>query len=245
YLRAAMGFKALIKNGKTKFHKKMKKIQFTCSKSWSEMTGISDESKFCGKCQKCVHDYSSQLTRDPVIISDCGRFNLSQIESFSRQYLLPSSRAVQLSLMALLGLSLSYGHVSAQSVTNENESVIETSSDEFIINGRLIDKETGSPLSYGTIELYNSSKMVGVAIADKKGNFSIKVDTVNNEIKELSVVFDRGAQYSDTMAISHEKFENILVELEVKTNWDRQDYLITGDVHSVEDKVHNRKLKER
>jgi hypothetical protein len=220
----------------------MKKIYFTCDKVWNYMDSISLNTRFCQDCEKCVTDYSTINSKNPQVNSDCGKFNLSQIESFSRQYSLHSSKAVQLSLMALLGLSLSYNTLSAQNAIDRHRTAIEVSNNELIINGRLINKESKKPLGSGIIELYNKNKMVAVAFTDPNGDFSLSIDTTKNDIKELRVVFDRSHEYSDTTSISNDKFKNIVVELEVKANWGTPEISITGDVTSIDEEKINCRL---
>lgn len=224
----------------------MKKLNFTCSKKWDSMESIDSDLKHCSDCKKFVKDYSKLTKTDFDLTSECGRFNLNQINSFNRSFNISSPRLMQLSLMTLLGLSLSYSDLKAQNQDTDPKVKNKIQKDELIIGGQLINNETKKPLQMGIIELYNSDTMLGVAFTDNQGKFSLSIDTSKHEIKNLRVVFNRETEYSDMTMISNEIFENMIVELDVKTNLETESrYSITGDVTEIEEKSIDCRIRKR
>lgn len=216
----------------------MKKIKFTCSKEWSSMKSVKSNISLCQDCNKLVKDYTKNTKSDFNLKTDCGVFHLGQVSSFKRSFNISSPKLMQLSLMTLLGLSMISSDAVAQN-QNVNSTVNEEiHNGELRISGQLVNSQTKKPLQSGIIELYNSKQMIAVVITDHQGRFSLSIDTIVNEINNLRIVFNRDSQYSDTTMLSNTNFENMIVELDVKTfQLNNSEYSITGDVTEVEEQT--------
>lgn len=216
----------------------MKEIKFTCGKEWSSMKSVKSNISLCQDCNKLVKDYTKNTKSDFNLKTDCGVFHLGQVSSFKRSFNISSPQLMQLSLMTLLGLSMISSDGVAQSqdvnsIVNEKKQ-----NGQLKVSGQLINSQTKKPLQSGIVELYNSKQMIAVVITDHQGRFSLSIDTIVNEINNLRIVFNRDSQYSDTTMLSNTNFENMIVELDVKTfQLNNSEYSITGDVTEVEEQI--------
>ena len=222
----------------------MRNINFTCDKKWDEMDSLSHNTKYCIDCKKNVRDYSTVQNDSIEVETQCGKFKLSQIDSFNRSITLNSSSLIQISLIALLGISLP-NEIKANRVLINNDNLIQSDSTILKLQGQLLDADNKKPLATGAIELYNEDSLISVDMTDRLGNFELNVDTSIHDIQNLKVVFNRNFETSDTTNIKIQDFKNIKIELKIYSRSPYiHEYVITGDVTSVNDSSINCHFKK-
>ena len=211
-----------------------------------DMKSIDSEHKFCPDCNLNVKDYSKN--KKVEINSTCGRFNVSQIQSFTRNQQVNSSKAVTVSLIVLLGLTAVNHNLNAQTPQTDYKTVrANNQKDKLEIKGILLDKESERPLRYGTVQIYSESNLIGVAMTNHSGEFSVRIDTVKYNLENLQITLDIGRDITtDTVRIRNQGFQNIALELKVNTTWfNSHEYSITGDITIDEHSVYNRQSKRK
>tara|TARA_R110001592_G_scaffold325782_3_gene606111 strand:+ start:33953 stop:34666 length:714 start_codon:yes stop_codon:yes gene_type:complete len=205
-------------------------LKYSCDKTWGSLCSTDSENlKFCNSCNKHVGDFTKEKAQDAT----CGTFNISQVQSFKRNFVLA---ATSVPFITLLGLSLSPIQLQAQvekqdSLKTKN---VVTSRNFVSIQGNIVDKESKKPLEYGVMEVFKDNEMIAVTLV-QKGQFKLKIDTTQYKIENLSVYFyNTNELKSDTTEIQNPIDQKYLIELDVQIDSNRKHLTMTGDYATID-----------
>lgn len=217
-------------------NKKKVNISYACSRQWDSFKKLNNHTGFCESCHKKVTDYS--VLNQQSCESQCGKFNLKEVNSFQRKFELNQLKKPIVSLTILLGLTAIPMKSINAGTLKENISVVKNDqSDKIKISGKLINKKTKEPLSFGTIEFYHFSEQIKIAPTDFNGNFSTELDLSNYKIENISVSFfgssGSGNSQSDTIPLKIGESEDLVLEMSIqfdeKYNTSTE-FFITGEI---------------
>lgn len=227
-------------------------INYTCDKTWDSLCPTdSVDIKYCGSCKKNVGDFSQGKVQN----TSCGTFNISQVQSFKRNFLI-SATAVP--LITLLGLSVSPNKLQAQEgkFSNSQQTIDAVENRDFLkIQGNIVDKESKTPIHHGIMEVFNDTEMIAVTII-QRGLFKLDIDTSQFQIENLSVYFyNSDGLKSDTTKIQKPSGQKFLIEMDVEVHNESKHLVIGGsssralyiqpindcDLHSIDPKKKKRR----
>jgi hypothetical protein len=174
-----------------------------CHEDWNAMRP-NEKGRFCDSCQKTVHDFSSMSDEELIAFfekkqgSFCGRIDSKKLDRINRKIYLQSPsfgkkwfKAFFFSgFLSLLGNASLFGQKSCDNSNGGIEIISDVvqkpDSISFIIEGKVIEAETGEPLLFGTVFC---SHGVGGTSTDYDGNFrllsssdSLSTDSLTLEI---------------------------------------------------------------
>lgn len=206
-------------------------INYTCDKTWDSLCPTNSVGiKYCGSCKKNVGDF----TQGKVQNTSCGTFNISQVQSFKRNFLIS---ATTVPLITLLGLSISPNQLLAQEIkpSNSQQTIDVVENRDFLkIRGNIVDKESKKPLGYGVMEVFMDNEMIAVTIV-QKGLFRLDIDTSQFQIENLSVYFyNTDGLTSDTTKIQNPSGQKFLIEMDVQMDYTSKHLSMTGDYITVD-----------
>ncbi len=202
-------------------------LKYSCDKTWGSLCPTDSENlKFCNSCNKHVGDFTKEKAQDAT----CGTFNISQVQSFKRNFVL----AATVPLITVLGLSLSTATIQAQ-IAEKSATRIENkqASESIIIRGKIFEKSTTFPIEQGVLEVQRKDSLIATALV-QNGLFKLEIDTNQYALETLSVVFhDLHQSASLEGIITSSDPKKFLIELDVEMNSYNQHLTITGDTGSI------------
>lgn len=240
------------------------KIENPCQENWGKMHS-NPSGKFCDSCQKNVVDFTNKTPREIATAlhdsreKSCGRFTANQLEEV---YSITSPgkvatkwyQNIAASFLVLLGAKNAEAQdsiVKKQEIhsTIQQEEVLigdtvfvekTNKKEELIINGRLLDKSTGEPISFNKVYLGNRQSGT---ISDVDGNFQIKFS--RTQLKDtIQLTFGNGYEFEEEKrSFTIDKFQGKEI-LNIEVSLTPLDSRIVGEIIVSEPKSKRKKLRK-
>ncbi|MEZ4948686.1 MAG: carboxypeptidase-like regulatory domain-containing protein [Saprospiraceae bacterium] len=158
-----------------------------CHEDWNAMRP-NEKGRFCDSCQKTVHDFSSMSDEELIAFFEkkqgslCGRIDSKKLDRINRKIYLQSPSFGKewftafffSGFLSLLGNASLFGQKSCDKSDGKIEIISDVAqkpdSVTFIIEGKVVEAETGEPLIFGNVYFSNN---LGGTTTDLDGNFRL------------------------------------------------------------------------
>jgi len=172
-----------------------------CQENWDNMTPLNG-GRFCHNCEKKVYDFTD-MNKDEIIelqwrnnFSLCGRYSEKSFQSKASKIKMPNLKLKPALAAGAIIAGLSQMPLNAQKIerqkieqreahTAANE-VKEVKTKEYLLNGKMIDKDTEEVLPFASIHI--KGKKEGT-ISELDGSFSLSYNVKENSTLTDTLVF--------------------------------------------------------
>ena len=132
-------------------------LKFQCNESWEKMP-TSEKGKFCGKCERNIHDLTDKSESEIHQLYNankgklCGKIKPQQLNNSMYQQYRTKLAKFCLALFLVFGGHIFKSEIKAQSnKINSKTTVQDNNAAHYIINGIVLEEETDEPLMFATV----------------------------------------------------------------------------------------------